>query len=144
LTRPDPFPPSTPEAQGISSAAVLAFVRAAQARVGGVDSFMLLRHGHLVASGWWSPYAPEYPHELFSLTKSSASTAVGLAVAEGRLSVDNPVLSRFAEDAPADVSEHLAAMRVRHLLTMTVGHEEEPSRASVERSGERRVKALLE
>ncbi len=119
------LPRSAPEAQGIPSSAVLAFVQAAEQSALELHSFMLLRHGHVVAEGWWAPYAPEHPHMLFSLSKSFTSTAVGLAVAEGRLSVDDPVLPFFPEDAPAEVSENLAAMRVRHLLSMSTGHAED-------------------
>jgi CubicO group peptidase (beta-lactamase class C family) len=86
---------------------------------------MLLRHGHVVAEGWWVPYAAELPHMLFSLSKSFTSTAVGLAVAEGRLTVDDLVLPFFPDDAPAEVGEHLAALRVRDLLTMTSGHADD-------------------
>ena len=86
------FPSSTPEAQGVPSAAILAFLDAVERDTVGLHSLMLVRHGHVVAAGWWSPYAPELPHMLFSLSKSFTSTAVGLAVAEDRLSVDDPVL----------------------------------------------------
>ena len=84
---------------------------------------MLLRHGHVIAEGWWSPFAPQHQHMLFSLSKSFTSTAIGMLVADGALSVDDPVLQYFADDAPAGVNEHLAAMRVRHLLSMSTGHE---------------------
>ena len=60
--------------------------------------------GPSVAEGWWSPYDPPTPHALYSLSKSFTSTAVGLAVAEGKLSVDDPVLKFFPEDAPAEPS----------------------------------------
>jgi CubicO group peptidase (beta-lactamase class C family) len=83
---------------------------------------MFLRHGQVVAEGWWAPYAPQHPHTLFSLTKSFTSTAVGLAVAEGRLSIEDPVLDFFPEDAPKRPSQNLKAMRVRHLLSMSTGH----------------------
>jgi len=59
---------------------------------------------------------------LFSLSKSFTSTGVGLAVADGLLSVDDPVISFFPEDLPVEVSNNLAAMRVRHLLSMSTGH----------------------
>jgi CubicO group peptidase (beta-lactamase class C family) len=143
LASPDPFPQSTPEAQGIPSAAVVDTIRAAEARVGGLDSLILLRHGHQVAAGWWAPYAPTYPHELFSLTKSFTSTAVGLAVTEGRLTVDDPVLDYFPDERPAAVSAHLAALKVRHLLTMTVGHETEPSRELMDRPDGNWVRGIL-
>jgi len=119
------LPRSTPEAQGIPSSAILGFVDAAEAEIDALHSLMVLRHGHVVAEGWWEPYGPETPHVLFSLTKSFTSTAVGLAVSEGRLSIDDTVLSIFPEDAPAEPSDELKAMRVRDLLTMNTGHHAE-------------------
>lgn len=52
---------------------------------------MLVRHGVVVAEGWWHPYRADTLHLLYSLSKSFTATAVGLAVAEGRLSVDDPI-----------------------------------------------------
>ena len=120
------LPRATPEAQGVSSAGVRAFVEAADRQVDTMHSFMLVRHGQVVAEGWWKPEAAEKPHVLHSLSKSFTSTAVGLAVAEGKLSVDDPVLKFFPEDAPAEPSKNLQAMRVRDLLTMSTGHQTEP------------------
>ncbi len=123
--RAEPMPRSAPEAQGISSAAVLHFIQAADRQVKEMNSFMLVRHGHVVAEGWWTPYAAETPHVLYSLSKSFTSTAVGLAVAQGKLSIDDEVLKFFPEDAPAAPTNHLTAMRVRDLLSMSAGHQTE-------------------
>jgi CubicO group peptidase (beta-lactamase class C family) len=49
-----------------------------------MNSFILVRHGYVVAEGWWSPYDANTPHILYSLSKSFTSTAVGLAISEGR------------------------------------------------------------
>ncbi len=125
------FPRSTPEAEGIPSAAVLDFVRAVEQHTHPLDAvqgFMLVRHGKVAAEGWWEPYGPDYPHTFFSLSKSFTSTGIGLAVAEGLLTVEDPVLGFFPDDAPADPSENLKAMRVRHLLTMNTGHDEDTTR----------------
>jgi CubicO group peptidase (beta-lactamase class C family) len=116
------LPYAAPESQGIASSAILAFVEAAERTVDSLHSFMLLRHGHVLAEGWWAPYEAERPHLLFSLSKSFTSSAIGLAVAEGRLSVNDRVLSFFPDDAPADPGEHLVAMRVHDLLSMSTGH----------------------
>jgi CubicO group peptidase (beta-lactamase class C family) len=113
---------SNPEAQGIPSSAILAFVEAAEKSVDALHSLMVLRHGQVVAEGWWSPYQRDDPHVLFSLSKSFASTGIGLAIAEGKLSLDDAVLSFFPEDAPKEPSENLKAMRVRDLLAMSTGH----------------------
>jgi CubicO group peptidase (beta-lactamase class C family) len=120
------LPRSTPELQGISSEAINQFVRAADEQVNAMNSFMLVRHGHVVAEGWWTPYGPEIPHTLFSLSKSFTSTAVGLAIADGKLSIDDEVLKFFPEDAPANPTNNLKSMRVHDLLRMSTGHETEP------------------
>jgi CubicO group peptidase (beta-lactamase class C family) len=119
------LPRSSPESQGVSSAALLEFVQAADKQVDSMHSFMLVRHGRVVAEAWWQPEAADKPHVLWSLSKSFTSTAVGLAVAEGKLSIDDPVLKFFPEDAPAEPSKNLKAMRVRDLLTMSTGHQDE-------------------
>lgn len=123
------LPMSTPEEHGVPSGAILAFIDAAEARGLELHSLMLLRHGHVLAGGSWAPYRAEEPHMLFSLSKSFTSTGIGLAVAEGRLTVDDPVLSFFPNEAPAAPGEHLAAMRVRHLLSMSTGHDEDTTGA---------------
>jgi CubicO group peptidase (beta-lactamase class C family) len=119
------LPRSSPEAEGVSSADVRAFVEAADKQVDTMHSFILVRHGHVVAEAWWKPEAAEKPHVLHSLSKSFTSTAVGLAVADGKLSIDDPVLKFFPEDAPEQPSDKLKAMRVRDLLTMSTGHQTE-------------------
>ena len=120
-----PLPRSAPEAQGVPSAAVLAFVEAADREAKSMHSFMLVRHGHVVAEAWWKPEGPEKPHQLWSLSKSFTSTAVGLAAQEGKLKLEDKVLSFFPDEAPAEPSEHLRAMTVKDLLTMTCGHDKE-------------------
>jgi CubicO group peptidase (beta-lactamase class C family) len=123
----EPLPRSTPEAQGISSDTVREFVEAAD-RINTLHSVMLVRHGRVIAEGWWKPEAADKPHVLHSLSKSFTSTAVGLAIADGKLSLDDRVLKFFPGDAPADPSENLKALTVRDLMTMSGGHDTEPKR----------------
>lgn len=123
------LPRGTPEAEGIRSRAILNFVEAAERQVRDLHSLMILRHGQVIAEGYWEPYNATSPHMLFSLSKSFTSTGIGMLVAEGRLSVDDYVLDFFPEEAPAEPSDHLRAMRIRHLLTMTTGHDVDPTGA---------------
>jgi CubicO group peptidase (beta-lactamase class C family) len=122
------LPRSGPEAQAVSSSGVLSFVEAADKVIDSMNSFMLVRHGHVVAEGWWAPYDAGSPHSLYSLSKSFTSTAVGLAIAEGKLRLDDEVLKFFPEDAPAKPSANLKAMRVSDLLRMSTGQQTEPPR----------------
>jgi len=91
------LPRSTPEAQGISSAAVRSFLEAADKQIDTLHSFMLVRHGHVIAEAWWAPETADKPHVMWSLSKSFAATGVGLAAAEGKLSLDDPVLKFFPD-----------------------------------------------
>lgn len=120
------LPRSTPEAEGVSSEAIRGFVEAADKKVNTLHSFMLVRHGKVVAEGWWKPQTPQTSHVMHSLSKSFTSTAVGLAIEEGKLSLDDEVLKFYPEYAPKDPSKNLKAMRVRDLLIMSTGHDSEP------------------
>ncbi|MBP5227656.1 MAG: serine hydrolase, partial [Kiritimatiellae bacterium] len=48
---------STPEAEGISSAAIDAWITACERELDAVHGFVLLRHGKTVAEGWWKPFS---------------------------------------------------------------------------------------
>ena len=116
------LPRSTPEKQGLSSTAVLNFVKAAEEKIDALHSFVLLRHGQVVAEGWWHPYSAEQRHRLYSLSKSFTATAIGLAVDAGALSLDDLVLDHFPDDLTTMPHRNLRAMRIRDLLIMSTGH----------------------
>lgn len=137
------LPRSTPEAQGISSSAIVDFLDAIKTQNLELHSFMLLRNSFVIAEGWWNPYAAELPHSLFSLSKSFTSTAIGLAVSEDILSLDDQVISFFPEETPAEVSPHLSAMQIRHLLMMGTGHSQDTSDAQRKQENGNWVEAFL-
>jgi len=119
---PHNLPRSTPELQGVSSDVLSRLFDAMDASEIEFHSVMVLRNGFVIGEGWWNPYAAEYRHTLHSLSKSFTSAAVGLAINEGHFTIESPVISFFPELAPKEISANLAAMKVKHLLTMTTGH----------------------
>lgn len=121
------LPRSTPEAEGVSSKGIIAFLDAAAKSKHEFHSVMILRHGKVIAEGWWNPYRPDLKHTLYSCSKSFTATAVGFAVSEKKLSVEDPVISFFPEDTPPNASENLKKLRVKHLLSMSVGHDKDPT-----------------
>lgn len=121
----DPLPRSTPESQGVSTSAICNFIETANTKIDSMHSFMLLRHGNVVAEAWWSPESATKPHVLWSLSKSFTSTAVGLAAEEGKLSIDDRVVKYFDGKLPEKPSDNLKAMRIRDLLTMSTGNQDE-------------------
>src|SRR5688572_12408138 len=91
---------STPEQQGVSSSGLNSFLdQVAKSKIE-FHSIMVVRHGHVVAEGWWTPYKPSLRHTLYSLSKSFTSTAVGLAVKEGLLDIEDSVISFFPSYVP--------------------------------------------
>lgn len=96
--------------------------------IGGHDlhGLVILQHGKTLAEGWWKPYSPDIRHQLFSLSKSFLSTAAGFAVTEGLINLDDFVVSYFPDKTPKDANPFLRSMRIRHLLSMNTGHEQEP------------------
>ena len=131
------LPRSVPEAQGVSSTALIAFLEGVQHTKLELHSLMLLRHGVVVAEGWWAPYRADYRHLLNSLSKSFTSTAIGMAVAEKLLTVDDQVISFFPDALPDTISDNLKAMRVSHLLSMASGHADDAIPDTERRSNNR-------
>ncbi len=120
------LPRSRPEDQGVPSAAIARFVTALD-DIPHVHTLTVVRHGHVIAEFARPPYDRDTPHALYSVSKSFTSIAVGIAIDEGRFALDDRVIDLLAEWAPPHPSAHLAELRVRHLLSMTTGHDaEEP------------------
>ena len=115
----------TPEQVGIPSQAVLDLLDQLYSDGIEMHAFMLLRYSQVCAEGCWKPYNPQTPHIMFSFSKSLTSTAIGFAVQEGCLSLDDRLVDLFPDKLPEQPSEHLKQCRVRHLLMMGCGHETE-------------------
>jgi len=136
------LPRSTPEAEGVSSEAIITFLDSAAASRQEFHSFMFLRHGKVIAEGWWDPYRSDLRHTLYSTSKSFTSTAIGFAVNEKLLTVNDKVISFFPDQLPDTVSPFLADMTVKDLLTMSTGQSPEPTGA-IRSAGPGWVKSFL-
>jgi CubicO group peptidase (beta-lactamase class C family) len=116
------LPRSAPSAQGVDAAGIISYIDAAPGVGMDLHSLMIVRHGHVVAEGWWAPYRSNHVQLLYSLSKSFTSSAIGIAELEGLLSIDDLVVSFFPDKVSAGVSEYVTQMRVRDLLAMASGH----------------------
>src|SRR4026207_16620 len=121
------LPRSTPEAEGVSSKGIMDFLDAIAKSKHEMHSIMILRHGKVIAEGWWNPYRSDLKHTLYSLSKSFTSTAVGFAVSEKKLSLNDKVISFFPDKLPQTVSENLSQLTIKDLLSMSAGQAPDPS-----------------
>ena len=117
-----PLPRASAESVGIGSGSLAGLVDALADPELGLHGLVVVRHGTVVAEGSWLPYRADTPHSVFSVSKSLTATAVGLAVADGRLSVDERVLDVLPSHATAAARACAGDLTVRHLLTMATGH----------------------
>jgi CubicO group peptidase (beta-lactamase class C family) len=122
---PGLLPRSTPAASGVSARSIVELLDRLEAESVECHSIMVVRRGHVVAEGWWAPYSADRPHLLYSLTKSFTSIAVGLAIADGLLALDDRLVDVLPDHVPDDVSEQGRRITVHHLLSMTAGHAED-------------------
>ena len=121
------LPRSTPEAEGVASEDIIKFLDAAGRSKTEFHSFMLLRHGKVIAEGWWDPYRADLKHTLYSCSKSFTATAVGFAVQEKKLSLSDKVVSFFPNDLPDTISKFLSQLTVKDVLIMSDGQEPDPT-----------------
>ena len=120
------LPRSSPESQGVDPAGILAFLDTLESAADiEMHSLMIIRHGQVVAEGWWSPYLPEQVHLLYSLSKSFTSTAAAFAIADGLLDLDATVLSYFPELDSEITDRRSRSILVRHVAAMASGHLED-------------------
>jgi CubicO group peptidase (beta-lactamase class C family) len=110
---------SSPRSVGIDPAAIQAFADAVDRKGLGVHGLVVARHGRVAAEAWWHPYRPDDAHMMFSVSKAFTSMAVGLAIDEGLLGLDEPTHAVFPE------FREIPGQTVRHLLTMTSGHPDD-------------------
>ncbi len=139
-----PMPVSTLAKEGVLAEGVEAFLDVLEESPN-IDphSLMILRHGRVVAAGWWWPYGPERPHLLYSLSKSFTSTALGLAVAEGLVGLDDEVI-RFFPELDAEVTDRRTrSMLVRHIAAMSSGHVEDTWMRAISQSPNDPVRGFL-
>ena len=135
----DGLPRSTPEAEGIRSEAIAQFYRALDEGGYEVHGLMILRHDKVVSEHWWRPYGPQYPHAMYSATKTFTGAAVGFAAQEGLLKVSDKVKDFFPDLMPEKTAPELERLTVEHLLTMSAGH----ARTQYPGSGDDQVRSFL-
>lgn len=117
-----PLPRSTPADVGVDPRAIADFVHACLE--GGVElhSVMVLRHGRVIAEGWAEPYRPAHRQLVYSLSKTFASAAVGITVADGALGYDEPLVDIFPDLVDERVGPKARTIRLRDVLSMASGH----------------------
>ena len=111
----------SPEAEGVSSVRLAEFIERFFA-LEWTHGLVVMRHGRIVAECYRDLCSPADRHQLFSLSKSFTSSAVGIALGEGLIPyLDAPLISFFPEYDSPKVTERMRRVTLRHLLIMGMG-----------------------
>ncbi len=119
------FPRSSPSAQGVDPVAIVALIDAFEAdpRIE-PHGLIVARHGHRIAEGYWAPHAAGRPRLVYSLSKTFTGSALALQLGEGRLTLDDLVADHLP-DLLHDADPRTRQLRIRHLASMSTGHDRE-------------------
>lgn len=118
------LPRCTPEEVGISSSQVETCIHMLSHDLTTMNGFMAARHGKVFAECWWAPYSPSIPHSNHSFGKSYTATAIGIAMGEGLLTLDEKMVDIFADeirDKGISLPAGIEKITVENVLTMTNG-----------------------
>lgn len=143
------FREMSPESQGVDSGGIIKFLEETDRKGLELHRLMIIRHGVCLAKGTWAPYREEDLHPVYSFTKSLTSTAMGFAIREGLLSLEDHLVDFFPEEIPKpeefllpdgslpapaypsensaksleDIMDNLREVTIHHLLCMSCGQE---------------------
>lgn len=113
------FPTAQPEQMGISSKQILKFLQKVKDNGIMMHSMLMMRKGHVVAEGYFAPFHKDYKHRMYSVSKTFVSTAIGLLVDEGRISLDDHICDFFQDKLPENPHPYVLDMKIRDLLMMS-------------------------
>lgn len=87
-----------------------------------IHSIMVVQDGNVIFEKWINGGNANKPHILNSVSKTLTSIAIGMAIEEGKIKLCDKLISFFPKELPSYISDNLAAITIRDLLTMTCGH----------------------
>ena len=128
LPAPDYWPTdgwqtTTPEEQGFDSLKLAEGLSAVQKAGIPIHSLLIARNGRILLEAYFYPYDGKEPHSTSSVTKSITTTLIGIAANQGKLSLDDRMVSFFPEYTIANLDARKKSITVRHLASMSAGME---------------------
>lgn len=111
-----------PEETGVPSRSICNFINRLSKNGIPMHSILLLHRDKLIAEGYYAPYTADTLHRMFSISKSFTAIAIGLLAEEGRLSLDDKIVTFFPDKVPVDLHPWISSMTIRDMLMMRTCH----------------------
>ena len=118
----------TPEGLGFDSAKLANALLTIREKDIRVHSLLLIRNGYAFVDATFYPYDGTAAHDVASVTKSVMTTLIGIAADQGKLQLDQPMVSFFPDRPIANRDARKERITVRHLTNMSSGLDCTPER----------------
>ncbi|MBQ3149895.1 MAG: serine hydrolase [Clostridia bacterium] len=112
------FEKITPETAGLPSDNIRQFIDMLNNGGCVTHDILLMKGDKIFAEYYWKPFNKDFLHRQYSQTKSFVSIGIGLLIDDGKLSLDDTVISHFPEKIDREIPENLAKQTIRDMLTM--------------------------
>lgn len=106
----------------VNKDAVMSFMSNCKENKTDVHSLVIIKDGEVKVKVAPTPYSFDYKQQLYSLSKSFSSTAIGFLYDEGIVDIEDRMIDIFADKCPENVSENISKMKLKHVLSMNTGH----------------------
>lgn len=112
---------TTPEEEGFDSAKLAEALLTIREKDIDIHSLLIIRDGAVVVDAYFYPYDGNTVHELASVTKSVMTTLIAIAADQGKLELDQPMVSYFSNNTIANLDGLKEHITIRHLASMSSG-----------------------
>ena len=108
----------TPESVGVSSKKILKLIKNLEECKFHTHSILIAKGNDVIAETYYKPFHKDFLHRMYSVSKTFVAVAVGLAVTEGIMSLDDIVIDYFPEFRNDKTDEYYDECTVRDMLCM--------------------------
>ena len=111
-----------PAEAGVSAKQIQKYIRSLEKQGIETHDMILARGNQIFFEQYWKPLNADFGHRMFSVTKSYVSIAVGFAIQDGLIALDDKIVNYFLEDVPENILEHVKNQTIRNMLMMSTGY----------------------
>ncbi|MBP3647467.1 MAG: serine hydrolase [Clostridia bacterium] len=116
----------------VSAGSILRFLDRIERERVNLHGFELREGGKIRAEGYYAPFQKGQPHRMYSVSKSMVSLAIGMLEMDGKLSLDDRIVTHFPDKLPPQPDERLLHLTIRDMLRMATCHRKTTYREGID------------
>jgi len=111
-----------PEEKGIKSEDIKNYIEVLEKTGLSTHNLIIARGYDIVYEKYWAPFNKDFLHRQYSVSKSFVAIAVGFAIDEGKMNLDDKLVDFFDEEYTKNCGEMQRKQTIRNMLMMSTGH----------------------